>query len=99
MTGFAIPAADQHIGDRLSNPASPCNGEQMRLVRGFGNGDEIGLGQLPRPREHRSGYRDIVVVRETPHHFGRYRAEWRQPVRQFGAEPDLRPADGSPARG
>ena len=93
MSDVAITAADQHIGDRLRNPASPCNGEQMRLVLGSGNGDEIGLGQLPRPCEHRSCHRDIIVVCETPYHFGRYRAEWRQPVRQFGAELDLRPDD------
>src|ERR1700745_1561414 len=67
----------------------------MRLVLGFGNGGEIGVVQWPRPCEHRSCHRDIIVVCETPYHFGRYRAEGRQPMRQFGAELDLRPGDQS----
>jgi hypothetical protein len=41
---------------------------------------------LPRACEQRSCDRDIIVVCETPYHFGRDRAERRQPVRQFGAK-------------
>jgi hypothetical protein len=93
VSDVARAAADQHVGDRLPDSGSSCNGEQMRLALGSGDGDEVRFGKLPGLCEHRSRHRDIIVVCEAEHHFGRHRAERRQPVRQFGASLDLRPGD------
>jgi hypothetical protein len=65
----------------------------MRLALGPGNGDEIGLGKLPGLSKHWSRHGDIVVMRETPHRFGRRGGERRQSVRQFSAGFDLRTGD------
>jgi hypothetical protein len=65
----------------------------MRLALGPGNDDEIGLGKLRGLSKHWSRHGDIVVMRETPHRFGRRGGERRQSVRQFGAGFGLRTGD------
>jgi len=45
----------------------PRNGEQVRLTLGLGDVDEIGFGETQRPRDHRAGHRDVVVVGKLPH--------------------------------
>ena len=50
-----------------------------------GDVDEIGFGEPPRLLEDRARDRDVVVVREPPHHFDRRIADGREPVRQLGA--------------
>ncbi len=57
---------------------------QVGLTLGFGEIDEIGLGQARRQFEHRTGNRDIVVIGQDAQHLDRRVADRRKAMGQFG---------------
>ena len=70
---------------------------QMRLTLGPGQLDQFGFLQPARLRQHRTGHRDVVVVRELAHQLQRRVGDRRQRLRHFGARLGL-DLDDQPAQ-
>ena len=94
---FGVAAADQHVGDGFADAFAAGDGGQMRLALGPGQFDQLGFLQPDGLREHRTGHRDVVVVRELAHQFDRRVGERRQRLRHFGARLGL-DLDDQPAQ-
>ena len=94
---LGVAAPHQHVGDRLADAVAAGDGDQMRLALGLGDVDQIGFLQPRRLREHRTGHRDVVVVRELAHQLGRRVRDRRERLRHFGARLGL-DLDDQPAQ-
>ncbi len=82
---LGVAAADQNVGDGLADALAAGDDGQMRLTLGLGQFDQLGFLQPDRLREHRTGHRDIVVVRKLAHQLHRRVRQRRQRLRHFGA--------------